>query len=139
MGSKVASPFWSIFWVAKDWRGSTYQGWQGKSYSATKLILPEVDEHSGELPVHYREMQTHFFLKFGQRQIDIPHKFRNATNINVVLRLSSIAKVEKSLPDFFFHRLALGNKLLVLTKAFHKKNPVPPREIPFRDNFSQDG
>lgn len=53
--------------------------------------------------MHYKEMKAFFvFLSSGQRQIDIPHKFRNTTNINVVLRLSITAKVEESFPDIFF-------------------------------------
>lgn len=62
-GRQSGFPILSVSWVVQAWRGSTDQGWQRKSYSATTLIIRKDNKHSGELPVHHREMQTYYFSK----------------------------------------------------------------------------
>lgn len=61
MGTKVEVPILVCVLGSQAWRRSTDQGRQGKSCSATRWIIPKVDKHFRELPVHYREAQAYFF------------------------------------------------------------------------------
>lgn len=117
---KTGSLFWCVSWVVRPGEGR-----QIRDGPQDGLFLKLINNFENYLCT--QGSAGIFFLKFGQNPRDFPHKFRSVAILHQSYPSSKDPspqqdKVEESFPDMtFFHRLALENRWLVLSKSFPPK------------------